>query len=126
ADRDGTAQTRNLDRRRAQRIECRDRTRPQREETTMTSTITETALFLSRWIELSVLSKATILLVLGLAAAVLAARSRASVRHLALAATFAALLALPLIIFTAPSVRISLSVSRVTPAAVVSLGPAAE
>jgi beta-lactamase regulating signal transducer with metallopeptidase domain len=76
----------------------------------MTSTIAGTALFLSRWVALSVLGKATILLVLGLTAAWVAGRSRASVRHLVLGATFAALLALPLIVVTAPGIAIEVFV----------------
>jgi hypothetical protein len=75
----------------------------------MTSVLVDLALFLSRWVELSALSKATILLVLGLTAARLARRSRASVRHLVWASTFVALVALPVIITTAPKLRITLS-----------------
>ena len=62
----------------------------------MRSTMTEIMLALGQWVELSILGKATILLVLGLIAARLAGRARASVRHLLLATTFATLLALPL------------------------------
>ena len=76
----------------------------------MTSTISEAALFLNGWLELSILSKATILLVLGLAASSLARRGRASVRHVVLAATFAALLALPLIVLAVPSFKIEVPV----------------
>jgi len=78
----------------------------------MTSMITEAALFLSRWTALSVLSKATILLALGLTVAWLAGRSRASVRHLVFAATFAALAALPLVLVTVPGVAIEISTSH--------------
>lgn len=63
----------------------------------MTLTINELAVALSRGVELSILGKATILLALGLAAAWLAGRARAPVRHLVLAATFAAVIGLPLV-----------------------------
>jgi beta-lactamase regulating signal transducer with metallopeptidase domain len=78
----------------------------------MTSTITETALALADWVELSILSKATVLLVLGLTAALMAGRARASVRHLFLATTFAAILALPLIAVFAPPVTFDVPVLR--------------
>lgn len=78
----------------------------------MTSTITEAALFLSRWVELSVLVKATVLLALGLTAVWLAKRGRASIRHLLLTATFAMLLALPLIVVTAPGMAIEVPDTR--------------
>ena len=58
----------------------------------MTSTISEMALALGDRVELSILGKATILLALGLILAGTARRARASLRHLLLAATFAALL----------------------------------
>jgi ankyrin repeat protein/beta-lactamase regulating signal transducer with metallopeptidase domain len=78
----------------------------------MTTRISEMALFVSRWVELSILGKATIMLVLGLTAAWLAGRGRASVRHLFLVATFGMLLALPLIILTTPGITIDVPVSR--------------
>lgn len=77
----------------------------------MTSMIDETALALSRWIELSILGKATILLAIGLTSAKLTGRARASMRHLLLTATFATLLALPVIIFSAPAVTIEVPIS---------------
>ena len=80
----------------------------------MTSTISEMALFVSRWFELSILGKATIVLVLGLAAAWLAGRGRASVRHLFLVVTFGMLLLLPIIILTLPGVTIDVPVSHAT------------
>jgi len=78
----------------------------------MTSTISEVALFVSRWVELSILGKATIMLSLGLTVAWLSNRGRASVRHLFLVATFGMLLALPLIVVTTPGVTIDVPVSR--------------
>jgi len=74
----------------------------------MTSMITEIALALSRWIELSILGKATIIIVLGLTAVRLAGRARASVRHLLLTSTFGMLIALPFIVFTVPALTIQL------------------
>ena len=79
----------------------------------MTSSISEMALLVSRSVELSILGKATLMLALGLTAAWLAGRGRASVRHLFLVATFGMLLALPLVILIAPRVTIDVPVSRV-------------
>ena len=79
----------------------------------MRSTISEMALFVSRWVELSILGKATLMLALGLTAAWLAGRGRASVRHLFLVATFGMLLALPLVTLIAPRLTIDVPVSRV-------------
>src|SRR5262245_24413308 len=78
----------------------------------MTSTITEAMLALGYWEELSILGKATILLVFGLISVRLAGRQRASVRHLLLAVTFATLLVLPLIVVALPEVTIEVPVSR--------------
>ena len=78
----------------------------------MKSTVVEVALALTRWVELSILGKATVMLVLGLTAARLAGRARASRRHLLLAATFATLLALPLIVVIAPGVTFELPASH--------------
>src|SRR5438552_1939502 len=96
----------------------------------MRSTISEMALFVSRWVELSILVKATLMLALGLTSAWLAGRGRASVRHLFLVATFGMLLALPLVMLIAPRVTIVVPVSRaidlsVAPGAVPTSGPLA-
>jgi len=77
----------------------------------MTTTFTEMMLVLSQWVDVSILSKATLVLLLGLTATSLAKGKRASVRHLVLAAMFAALLALPLAVLTAPAVTIEVPVS---------------
>jgi beta-lactamase regulating signal transducer with metallopeptidase domain len=58
--------------------------------------LADIAVAVSASVEFSLLVKATLLLGAGLAAARLAARARASVRHVVLAAAFAAVLALPL------------------------------
>ncbi|HSB12427.1 MAG TPA: M56 family metallopeptidase [Blastocatellia bacterium] len=78
----------------------------------MISTINEAAVALSSWVELSILGKATIMLVIGLTVAKLAVRARASVRHILLVATFATVFALPVIVFAAPKVMIGVQVSR--------------
>jgi beta-lactamase regulating signal transducer with metallopeptidase domain len=78
----------------------------------MTSMISEIALFVSRWVELSILGKATVILALGLTAAWLAGRGRASVRHLFMVVTFGMLLMLPIIMLTTPGVTIDVPVSR--------------
>ena len=80
----------------------------------MRSTITEVALALSRWVELSILWKATVMGLLGLTAARLTGRVRASVRHLLLATTFAMLLALPLVVLAAPDLTIEVPVAPVS------------
>jgi beta-lactamase regulating signal transducer with metallopeptidase domain len=72
----------------------------------MISTISEAAVALGRLVELSILGKATIILVIGLTIVMLFRRARASVRHLQLTATLAAVLALPLIVWAAPEVII--------------------
>ena len=56
---------------------------------------------------LSILTKATLILLVTLAAVRFARHSRASVRHLLLAAGFAVLLALPLAVVFAPSLRVA-------------------
>jgi beta-lactamase regulating signal transducer with metallopeptidase domain len=68
------------------------------------STVIQGISFLGRCFELSLLAKTTVLLLLGLIAVVLARRSRASVRHLILVATFAALTLLPLVLISAPGI----------------------
>src|SRR5262245_61775927 len=78
----------------------------------MTSTINEAVVALGRLVELSILGKATIILVIGLTIVRLSRRARASVRHLLLAATLAAVLALPLIIWAAPEVIIGVPASQ--------------
>jgi beta-lactamase regulating signal transducer with metallopeptidase domain len=89
----------------------------------MTSTINEAAVALGRLVELSILGKATTILVIGLTVVRLSRRARASVRHLLLAATLAAVLALPLIILAAPEVLIGVPASQASEST--DLGPAA-
>src|SRR5499427_9064251 len=78
----------------------------------MISTISEAAVSLGRLVELSILGKATIILAIGLTVVILSRRARASVRHLMLAATLAAALALPLITLATPEVIIGVPASQ--------------
>ncbi len=78
----------------------------------MIARINEAILFLSSWVELSILIKATIMLVLGLTLVRLSGKARASVRHLLLVATFASLFALPLIVIMTPEMTIEIPVNN--------------
>ena len=77
----------------------------------MTSSLAELAVFMSGAAGWSILAKATLFLLLGLAAAWLARRQRASVRHVVLAATFAALAALPMLALLGPAVSVEIPVA---------------
>jgi len=78
----------------------------------MISTINEAAVALGRLVELSILGKATIILLIGLTIVMMTRRVRASVRHLLLAATLAAVLVLPLIVWAAPEVIIGVPTAQ--------------
>jgi beta-lactamase regulating signal transducer with metallopeptidase domain len=78
----------------------------------MTSTISETAVALSRLVELSILGKATVILVIGMTIVMLSRRARASVRHLLLTATLASVFVLPLIVLAVPELTIGVTVSQ--------------
>jgi bla regulator protein blaR1 len=78
----------------------------------MISRISEAAVALGHLAELSILGKATIILVIGLTIVLLSGRARASVRHLLLTATLAAALALPLIMLAVPEVIIGIQASQ--------------
>ena len=80
----------------------------------MKSTIAEVALALSQSVELSIVAKATLLMMIGLAAAGIARHARASIRHLLLLTTFAIVLALPLAIVVGPNLSIEIPVAEVT------------
>lgn len=77
----------------------------------MIPSIADAALALSQSIELSIVAKATAIVIAGLIAVRLASRARASVRHLLLAATFASLLALPLLLIAVPQATIDFPVA---------------
>lgn len=64
--------------------------------------------------ELSILTKATIAMVLGLGTAHVARRVRAAVRHLLLASTFIALLTLPVALMLVPAAAIPIRMERTT------------
>jgi beta-lactamase regulating signal transducer with metallopeptidase domain len=76
----------------------------------MIQSLSDTALLLSRSVELSLVAKATIILIVGLAVTRLSRTARASVRHLVIASSFAALIALPLWLAGAPSMTIDVPV----------------
>src|SRR6185369_10712087 len=76
---------------------------------------------------LSIIVKASIVMMLALMGSAVAGRSRASVRHLILAASFVILLLLPIAIWLAPPVELQMApLSRAIPAGFLeSSGPAA-
>ncbi len=74
----------------------------------------DAALALSQSTEIAIVAKATAWLVIGLSAVALASRTRASVRHLILAATFAALITTPLIVVAVPETTIAIPVEAVS------------
>jgi beta-lactamase regulating signal transducer with metallopeptidase domain len=73
--------------------------------------ITAIAVWLSQSAELSLLVKATVILMVALMAMRLTRRARASVRHLVIATGFGALLALPVLLAVAPPITVDLPVS---------------
>src|SRR5262249_52871400 len=85
--------------------------------------INELMLAVSGSLAASLVVKATLLLTLGLLGSALAARSRASVRHSLLAATFGVLLILPVAAIVAPPVRFVVRAAEQKEA--VTAGPAA-
>jgi bla regulator protein blaR1 len=78
----------------------------------MISTLADIAGVVSRSFELSVLAKATGVLIAGLAISALARNARASVRHMVLASTFAGLAALPLAMIVLPPMAVGMPVTR--------------
>ena len=70
------------------------------------------ALWLSNSFELSLLAKATLILLAGLAVTALARTARASARHLVIATSFAALVALPLLIAFVPAMAIDVPIAK--------------
>ena len=73
--------------------------------------MSDLALLLSQTAELSLLVKATLILLSGLIVTQLTQKARASVRHLVIAASFAALIALPLLLVGAPRMTIDVPVT---------------
>jgi len=76
----------------------------------MIRTIAEAAVTMSQSMELSIVAKATAIVIAGLIAVRMASHARASVRHLLLAATFVSLVALPLLLIAAPQATIDVPV----------------
>ncbi len=77
----------------------------------MTSVISDLVLILSDSVALTILAKATVILVFGLFAGALSVRAQASWRHLVFATTFAALLALPMVVMTIPDLPVEVAAS---------------
>lgn len=92
----------------------------------MIPTLAEAAVTMSQSVELSIVAKATAIVAAGLGAARLASHARASVRHLLLAATFASLVALPLLLVAGPQATIDVPVAdtRAAAASAVAVRPA--
>jgi beta-lactamase regulating signal transducer with metallopeptidase domain len=72
----------------------------------MMPSASDVALLLSQSMELSLLVKATLVLLAGLVVTQLTRTARASVRHLVIASSFAALIALPVLLAAAPAMTI--------------------
>ena len=79
----------------------------------MTAVLSNLAGLLSGSVEISILAKATVVLIAGLAAAAMARRSRAAMRHLVLAVMFAALAVLPVAAVALPPLTVDLPASAV-------------
>ena len=77
----------------------------------MMPSASDVALLLSQSVELSLLTKATLILLAGLVITQLTRHARASVRHLVIASTFAALIALPALRAGAPTMTIDVPVT---------------
>jgi beta-lactamase regulating signal transducer with metallopeptidase domain len=75
----------------------------------MLDAINGAVLFVSQTTELSIVAKATLILAASLAITRAATRARASARHVIIAAAFAALLTLPLVLAAAPAIRIEVA-----------------
>ena len=88
----------------------------------MIAALADAAVAMSQSLELSIVAKATAMIVVGLGAARLASRARASARHAVLAVTFASLIALPLLLVAWPEATIDVplvhATARVEPALV--------
>ena len=82
----------------------------------MSGVLADAAVVVSRSTELSLVVKATVILVGTLASLRLMRAARASARHLVVAASFGALLALPIMVLTLPAVGIEVPASTTTAA----------
>jgi beta-lactamase regulating signal transducer with metallopeptidase domain len=88
----------------------------------MIATLADAAVTMSQSVELSIVAKSTAIVAAGLVAARLASHARASVRHLFLAATFASLVALPLLLVAWPHATIDVPVAYTRAAAASAAG----
>ena len=86
----------------------------------MMPSASDVALLLSQSMELSLLVKATLIMLAGLVVTHLTRTARASLRHLVIASSFAALIALPVLIAAAPAMTIDVPVTA-SPAAAASV-----
>jgi beta-lactamase regulating signal transducer with metallopeptidase domain len=84
----------------------------------MIAALADAAVAMSQSLELSILAKATAMIVVGLGAARLASHARASARHAVLAVTFASLVALPVLLVAWPEATIDVPLVRATAPAV--------
>jgi beta-lactamase regulating signal transducer with metallopeptidase domain len=91
----------------------------------MMSNFSGAALLLSEYFELSLLAKATLILIGGLAVTAFAKTARASARHLVIATAFAALMALPVLIVLVPAMPIDVPVAAASAPAVRASDPIA-
>ena len=78
----------------------------------MSNTVVRALIAIGDSTEVSIVVKATIIMIAGLGAAHVAARSRASVRHVLLASTFVALLLLPAALLLVPTASIPFAIDR--------------
>ena len=90
----------------------------------MTTSLSDFALLLSQSIELSLVAKATLILLAGLVVTHLTRSARASARHLVVASAFAALIALPVLLAAAPAMTLDVPVTPSAPAPASVMWPA--
>src|SRR5436189_46594 len=88
----------------------------------MPSSLAGAVVWVSRSPELALVAKATLILLAGLAIARALFRVRASVRHLIIATSFAALIALPFLIAAVPAIAIEVATPPSSSAAPASSG----
>ncbi|HEX8029787.1 MAG TPA: M56 family metallopeptidase, partial [Vicinamibacterales bacterium] len=81
----------------------------------MVPSLTDSALWVSTSPELSLLVKATLILIVGIGVALLARTARASARHLVIATSFLALVALPIVTAMMPPLTIEVSAPQSEP-----------
>src|SRR6185436_7067492 len=100
-----------VERRRARNAAQGNRSGSQDAEEFMIASLAAAALVISQSVELSLLVKATLILLAAFAAVALARTARASIRHLMLSSVFVALIALPLLLISVPRFTIDVAVT---------------